>query len=305
VLFRNRNGFSIRLREATFQKARELWRLAFQVFLNRLSWFTYQSLPDVLVPALLGIRNLTLYSIIAKIPRALKTFQSALNGALLPAAVTLESERGLQGAPSGFVLRGARYTFLLFTPVLMATGIFANQLLTVWLGQEYSSLANPLRAFLVWQSMSLLILFCTAVLTRPEHYAQLLPANFLGNVLFLGIIFGTFKNWGLWSILWALLSSGVLTLLATIHVLHKITGFTYRAFFLEVVRGPILGVGLSMGVLFSGSRWLLESGKPALGLAVLGLALVGHGVFCIRWGLVTSDARLLATTLGRVVKTES
>jgi len=295
----NRTGFPIGLRYFSWEEIKNLRRLAFQLFLNRLSWFVYQNGPEVLVASLLGSAPLTSFSIVAKIPRALKVLQSALNSAILPMAVTLESTGFVGNSHKALVLQGGRYTFLLFTPVVAVCAVFAPDILALWLAPEYECLGNLLRAFLAWQFMALLTAFVVATLTKPEHYARLLPVNFLGNLVFLVMLFVGIHQHGLWSVLAGLLVSGTLTVVATLILSMRVGSFTFVEFFQEVLRGPILGVGLVIGLAAALSRWLLHSGHAAFAMALLLGSFLAYFFFFAFWGLRQAERELIGTLIRR------
>jgi membrane protein EpsK len=243
------------------ESLRQVVPLSGYAFLNRLTWFAYQKAPDLLIGSVLGARAMTGYVVIAKIPRALKTLGSALNGAVFPAASAMES-LDMPDRVAALVLRGTRYGYLIVTPLILFLMIFARQILTLWVGAEFAGLANLLRAYLVWQYAMFVVFFLTASMTTAAQYRRLLPFGLVANVVFFAITLPTLRSLGLWSILLGLLGSGAITVAGPLHVQAVHGRMTYSGLLREVIV-PVIGVSVLTAVSLFGlqtfaspSRWI-------------------------------------------------
>ncbi|MGH2373556.1 MAG: oligosaccharide flippase family protein, partial [bacterium] len=255
-LARHRALFSLHPRHIHWRSIQAVTAMSGLVFLNNLSWLVYLKVPDVFIAYFLGPLYMTYYAIIGRFPRALKSIQGSLNAATLPFASMLESVHGSAQTRKLLVLRGLRYSFLLFTPVVACVLVFAEEILRVWVGSEYAFLGNYLRAFIVWQYAAVLVAFAGTTFTRPEHYRAIMGVNLAANILFVALIYAGIRQYQLAAVLLALLAGGALTTAISLRVMRQANQFTYREFFEYVIRAPVLTTGLVAGAAFGAVKLL-------------------------------------------------
>lgn len=295
---RYREAFTLDLRRASTATLRQIWGFGAHVFVNYFTTYgVYQRLPDLVISHFLGPTSLTYYAIISKVPRIIKTMTAAANSAATPFAAALEG-LALREKLGHLVLRGARYSYLLLTPTVLFVVVFAEQILSLWMGTQYAWLANMLRVFVLWQYVMFFVLYTNATITRTEEYARLLPFTLIANVLFVAILLLTIERLGLWSVLVAFGLSVVVQATGSLLVQRKAHQFELRDLFDEIVRLPIL-VGGGVALLVFCALKLTFMPTSALGLiASLALLNTGYMLLVYRHGLGSAER----TQLQRIVR---
>lgn len=263
--------FTLRFWRATGRSLRRITGLGGHVFATHLSTvFVYQRVPEVFLAHYLGPTAVAHYAVISRIPRALKTLTAAASAAVAPAAAAIE---GLARADTmrRLVLRGARYTYFLVTPLVTLLVVFAADLLRLWVGPEYAFLADALRVLLLWYFLAFIVLYTSATLTREEQYGELLRYHLAANAVFLGVTWAGVRPWGLWAVLWGLLLSLIISLVGCLRVQRGSRGVSVGEFFRSVVRAPILESAVATAAI----AWLIGQAVRPAGL----VGLLGAGAF--------------------------
>jgi O-antigen/teichoic acid export membrane protein len=294
--------FTVRFWRGSWRALRGVTSLSAQIFSNYLSVFVvYLRAPDIIVGSLLGPVYLTYLSIVMKLPKAIKALSSAANSAVFPAASALDAldQRRRVG---NLVLRGSRYTYLLLTPVIVFILVYADEILRVWVGPRYVFLAGLLRAFVLWQYVISLVLFMRAVFTRAEQYRRLTGYTLAGNALFFVIALVGVGRAGLWALAGGLLVSAAVTVTGSLEVQRVSLEVGYPEFFAQVVRLPVLLLGI-------GSAATLALVRVAVGpLTLVGLGVVFACFFsaCLllvfRLGMGEAERTQISTLVRRLAR---
>lgn len=265
-----REYFSINPRYATRRSLDGVLSMSGLMFLNSSSLVIYLKLPDLVIGHILGPTALAYYSIVTRIPRALKAVQGSLNAAVTPFAAMLDSIKDGIDARRALALRSMRFSFMVFVPIVIGIVVFAEEILTVWLGGRYAFLADNLRIIMVWQLTAFIVSFASTTFTRSEHYSRVVWKGLLVNVLFVGALMWVTGRYGVTGALVVLLLSGVSTMLINLSAIQHANDFSLRDFYASVVRGPILLSSL-ISIVVMGTIKLAElhsTGLVALMVAV-------------------------------------
>jgi O-antigen/teichoic acid export membrane protein len=286
------------IRLVSMKKLRELWPMSSRIFAYRLTFLAYERAPEAIIAALLGPVQLTWYAIIVKIPRALKGFGAAANSAAFPAAAALDS-LDLRDHLSRLALRGARFGYLVVTPLVAFLIVFADEILRLWVGAQYAHLGNWLRALLVWQYMMFLVYYVHSTFTRSEQFGLLLRFTVGANIVFAGMLFATIKTHGLSGVMAAFLVSGLLTVAASVHVQLSAIAARLKDFFDDVLRVPVLGVGaLSLSALWAARGGLQIEGLSSLMLTGFIMYAI-YAPFVYRFALLPTERQHVLKLVGR------
>lgn len=286
---RYRRLFSINPRYAAARSLRGVIGMSGLMFLNNASWLVYLKVPDALIGSFLGPVHLAYYSIIVRIPRAMKAFQGALNAAALPFAAMLESIEGGGSTRRNLALKGMRFSFLLFMPLACVIFVFAEEILHLWVGGQYSFLGIYLRTFMLWQLLAFLVAFGGTTFTRAEHYRQVVWKNLAVNVIFLLLVLWWIEPYRLNGVLAALMIGGIATALVNLPALRAANGFSYGEFYRTVVRGPIV-IGSAIGLTgFGLVKLVLLKWGPAPAAAAMAAFGVLYLWLCYRFLLYSAE----------------
>lgn len=258
--------------------------MTYYIFFNKISGLVYNKTPQIIIACFLTTSHLTYYSIISTVPRIIKLLQGMVNSAVLPLAVSLDTLSYHDKMKSLF-LRGTRYSFLFFTPVVVFVMICAEDFLMLWVGSDYMFLANLLRVYVLWQYSMLLVAFGSSMYTQKEHFKHLLPYTISANIVFLccAIVFA--RRLELWSILIGLLLSGFITVNINMSLIHKINRFSFNAFFNNVLKAPVIfGVPLCAAILVF-LKMCLPFNNIFLLIVYAGIMYFLYMAFVYRYGL--------------------
>lgn len=231
--------------------------------------------PEVLVGMTLGASALAYFTIATRIPRVLKSLQSAINAAVLPHASLLEAQSGTAGAKGRFTLAGLRTSYLVMVPVSVFLIVFAPEILHLWVGEDYVWLRTFMVAALAWQVFGIVGTFGGATLTSNAQLRMPAWASLALNAGLLTVLAFTLERIGLAGLFAALLAAGLIGSGIMLQAVHHANGFGYAAFGRSVVVGPVMLSGAIGLGLFSAARWLaLAHGYSALLFATLAAGLV-------------------------------
>lgn len=297
-----RSAFSLNPQRASVSTFKQIGSFGAHVFVNYFTTYgVYQKLPDIFISHFLGPASLTYYAIINKIPRIIKTLTAAANNAATPFAAALDG-LDMRSKLSSLVLRGARYSYLVLTPSVLFVLVFAEQILSVWMGSQYAWLADMLRVFVVWQYVMFFVLYTNATITRTEQYAHLLPYSIAANVTFIATMWLTIQRWQLWSVLAAQILSMLVLAAGSLAVQRRTHAFGFADLFDEVVKLPILvGGGVAL-LAFS----LVKVSLAPRGLIALLTALAAiNGVYVAlvyRYGLEHAERTQILRLVRRAAR---
>jgi len=285
----------------SWSSLRNIWPLSWQVFLNRLFYVFYQKMPEIFVAYFLGVKDMAHFAIIKKIPTALKSLQAGANTAVFAAAAFWDS-LGMQDKLCKLMLRSARYCYLFLTPVSAFIFVFSEEILRIWVGEEYVFLANVLRGYLSWQYVMFLVGLINAMLTRREQYVQVLPYNVVGGVVLIAVMVSTIGMFGLWSVIGGLLANGIVIAYGTVKVQQDWLKISYRELYRYVVAVPMVCAGVAgLGVFALTRVYIKPEGLVEL-MALFGCVCLGYVATVYRLGLDGNERQGLEKILRRVMK---
>jgi O-antigen/teichoic acid export membrane protein len=165
---------------------REELRYAFATWQRKSLDHLASQVPPLIIPILTGGPTGTgLYEALMRLPRFFVIAVTYANSALLPVSAKLDRD-GEAVILQLLVLRGTSFSFGLFLPVLLGGVIFAPEIITYWLGQDYSAHAPWMALAFVWPILRILTLFGEAMLTaRREGLGALNRLYLLQTLAFL------------------------------------------------------------------------------------------------------------------------
>lgn len=257
-LAKRRNGewFSPRPALVSPSGMEGVWGMSGLVFLYNTANQLFVKGPEVLVGVLLGPGSLVFFTIATRIPRLLKTLQSGANAAVLPHASLLDTQASAPDSKQRFALAGLRTSYLLIVPVSTFLVVLAPEILKLWLGEDYTWLANLMRVAVVWQLVGIVGTFGGATFTSSDHLMRAVWAMLLINLLLLGLIATFLQQIGLQGLFVALLLGSLAGSAVMLRATRHANSFGYSQFARTVVVGPIALSGLLGSALLTGADQL-------------------------------------------------
>ena len=303
IASRRYDMFTLDISRVSPERLREIAELSRPLFLNYLATqVVYQRAPELITAALLGPVQVAYLGILTRVSRVLKAVGSAVNGAIFPAAAALDAQN-LHEKLGRLLLRGGRYQYLLFTPLVVFLSYFAEELLHVWVGERFTFLANLLRMFVMWQYVMLLTFLLRSAFTRSDQYWAVMGPAVAGSAVFLGLAVAlTWVRQDLWGIAVGLVVGAVVTVVGYLRFWSETEGFSLAEVWSVMMRGPVLLTGAGMyGFCALLGLW---GSKPPVTVPYLGFVLVSayavHFGVVYRFGLSRMERRQFADGLRRV-----
>lgn len=163
VLVASRHGFELGSTIGTRTTLRETFSLARHLFFGKILSLSNLSAPPFLIANLAGPAAVGTYDALSRLPRFAKTVYSLTNSALLPTSADLDS-RGAGERIRQVLLTGTMFSLALFLPPIIGAGVYAADILRVWLGPEFESLGPWLTLFFGWTLITTLFAMGTSML---------------------------------------------------------------------------------------------------------------------------------------------
>lgn len=141
---------SVRFLPRHFRRRRlgEIVQFSFAMFVNQLAVRNMGTLDKLVLSLFLPIGNVTLYAVSVTLTNFCYRIPAAAVMASLPAASELAAQERHE-ALRALILRGMKYTGLVALPVFTAVGVFAPDIVRLWMGEGYATSATILRLLLV------------------------------------------------------------------------------------------------------------------------------------------------------------
>ncbi len=219
------------------------------VFANRLLGVVYRRSPQILIGIFLSPAHVAAFAVSQRLPNAVKQVQGALNSALLPTAIRLLTENK-QASIRYAILRGTRYSFVLFLPGLIYLFIHAEAVLSVWLGQEFAGYGPFLRAFLALQAMELLVSFGASACVVTRQFRLLLVPSLIVPLVFFSVTLGLGLESDIRPVIIGLAVSGAILFPWQLCIILTTNGIAFRDYINVVLLKPVLLFG-TIAVAFS------------------------------------------------------
>lgn len=255
----------------TFRGLDEVASMSGLVFVYNAANQLFVKGPDVLVGIILGPSALAYVTIATRIPRVLKTLQSAVNAAVLPHASLLDTQTGDLDAKGRFTLAGLRASYLVMVPASLFLIVFAQEVLAFWVGDSYAWLGPFMVAAFIWQLLGTVSTFGGATLTSNAQIKKPAWALLVVNAGLLGLLASSLDRLGLPGLFVALLVASAVGSAIMLSAVAYANGFGYRTFARSVIYGPVMVSGLTGLALFSTAHRLASPyGDVALLLAAGG-----------------------------------
>ena len=105
------------------------------LFVNRIIGLVFNQLDKILVWLYLVISSLTIYDVVVRPATLLRLVLTITNASLIPEVARLD-QLGEKDQIRTLYIGLVRYAYLILLPIVLLVGIYAKQLLTLWVGSE-------------------------------------------------------------------------------------------------------------------------------------------------------------------------
>jgi len=143
-------------RQFDWGAVRTITNFSFAVFINQISSKFMGTLDKIIVGIFLPVSQVTIYSIGVTVVLLLWRIPAMVTSALTPASSELDALQRPEAIQT-MVRRGMKYTSVLGAAIFLVSGVLAEPLIRVWMGEGYEQSARVLQILLVGFSMLVVI----------------------------------------------------------------------------------------------------------------------------------------------------
>ena len=277
---------------------RETREMSGYVFLGNIASLAFHKSDRVILGAILGPTSLGVYEIVSKIPMAIKAITGQINGVLLPMASKCSEDSDFK--PQELFEKVFRLQLLISLPILFSTGVFAGEVLSLWLTQDMYQHLDLMRLYLVLNIFNpILSVGATILLGQNRGLPKL---TFLGLLSALVNILITLLLVPKLDVMGAILGTLITQILISVPQLllfQRMIGFKWKRLMRDLCFSIIISIAISsvfwrIGVGEVVNWWTLA---PAGFLCVLAISI---GLF---FGLLKEEEReRLCSRFNRILK---
>ncbi|MEE9443821.1 MAG: oligosaccharide flippase family protein [candidate division Zixibacteria bacterium] len=106
------------------------------LFINRIIGLICNQAPKFLIWLYLTVSSLTIFDVVSRPANLLRLVMSILNSAIVPEVARLHQLKDLKSI-SGLFINLTRYAYLIILPIVAVMGVYINDLLRLWVGEEF------------------------------------------------------------------------------------------------------------------------------------------------------------------------
>lgn len=183
-------------------KIREMWSFAFYAMLANISVLMVLKIDPLIVQGFMSMSMVALYAIAAKIAEQLLLLNKQLSNALMP-LISQAKGKGDEEMIRKVFLDGTRYLLLIAIPMLGLVCVYAEELIVLWVGEEFSQAGPLLKILTLAVLISTLILNAANVLGMTGRHRLVAASLTASALLNLGLSVVLIQVWGLNGVAWA------------------------------------------------------------------------------------------------------
>lgn len=121
-----------------FALLKTLFNYSSVLFINRIIGLICNQIDKILIWLYLVVSNMTIYDVVARPANLLRLVLSVLNSAVVPEVARMHQLDDIPAIRILFI-NMIRYSYLLILPILAILGVYINDLLTLWVGNQFAA----------------------------------------------------------------------------------------------------------------------------------------------------------------------
>ena len=145
-----------------------------KIFYNSISSNLWNQGPKIVATTFLGPAALAIYDIISKIPLSMKGLVGLGNRVIMPVASELHETHESRSNELLFTL-GLKLNLVLFLPFILSLFILTENILLLWVGQEYIEYAYLMKILLLVPVCSLFMSHGFSIFLGTNYRVELIP----------------------------------------------------------------------------------------------------------------------------------
>ncbi len=256
------------------------------LFINRLIGLICNQIDKVLIWLYMVINNMTIYDVVSRPANLLRIIMSVLNSAVVPEVARMHQLNDIPAIRILFI-NMIRYSYLLIMPVLAVLGVYINDLLRAWVGNEFvphSYLAMILLAVYIILPIPSV---ASTMVVGLEKVRQTIWIAIVSTIINIILSFTLLKVMGLAGLLTATLCAELFGLIPYLLAMRKFLDLEIYRLIKPLL--PIAMVSIFFMLLHVLQRWLL--GGQSIWFVVVGIVIVSLNYLAFYRYLLGNDEK--------------
>lgn len=250
---------------------RTLFRYSSILFVNRAVGLICNQIDKVLIWAMLVVRSMAIYDVIARPSMVLRVILSVANGAVVPEVSRLH-ELGDKRAIWKIYVNIVRYIYMFLLPLLAAAYVYMDDVLRLWVGDEFAAYAPAALILLSTYLVLPIPSVASTVVVGLEKVRQTIWIPVVSTVINAGLSLLLLQFMGLAGLVTATLVAEAFAVIPYAAAMNRLVHGSWTELF-----RPILGVAVAAAAAFCVHLLIDSASEVALVKAGLSLVVVTGG----------------------------
>lgn len=179
-----------------YNEIKNLFSFSLQFFILQACFTLIWQTDRIVIGIFLPIALLTLYEIGLRINEAIRSFVASVQYIIMPAASELHAI-GKKEFIDQIIYRGSKYVFILFLLLTVPVAILSDQIIEVWVGENFVYASKILIVLLIGQMFNVFNFATVQVFQGIGKLRPLVTARIISSILNLVLSIIFLKLWGL------------------------------------------------------------------------------------------------------------
>ena len=232
-------------RDSSHELASEMWVVGKWVALQRLVSITYAQMDRLIIAFLIGIAAVGEYEIPYKIQALGVLVLSVVPSAIVPVAANFDLNNDREIISSLFH-RGTRLAIIVCVPPLLALTFAADDLIRLWVGQDYVHLAGSVRLFTAWVFLAIFHVVGVNILVALKKNRELFLIGLLSITVNLPASIFLARYWGINGVITGTLLGYVIVWIPYFRLEQRLFGIGIKIWFSEILQPVIAPIALQL-----------------------------------------------------------
>jgi O-antigen/teichoic acid export membrane protein len=279
-------------RTASLEESMELWKTGRWVALQKVNGVIYSQMDRLIIAFVIGIGAVGEYEVPYKIQALGVLALSILPSAVFPVAAKIgaSADRKLL---SDLFHRGTRLAVIACVPPLIALVFAADDLVAVWVGDQYLYLAGSVQLFNAWVFLAVFHVVGATMLMATRHNRELFLIGFVSIAVNLPLSLWLSRYWGMNGVIAGTLCGYIVVWIPYLVLEQRVLGTGYYDWWKFVLKPVLVPIALEIvAITFLKNYWVIDNRIFYMAFYCLPGILIAWGTFFIFF-MDESDKRTL------------
>ena len=236
------------MRAGTFEESQDLWKIGRWVALQKINGVVYAQMDRLIIAFVIGVGTVGEYEVPYKIQALGVLALSILPSAIFPVAAKMGASADRQ-LLTDLYHRGTRLAIIACIPPLVALLYAADDLVVVWVGEEFLHLAGSVRLFTAWVFLAVFHVVGATMLMATKHNRELFWIGFVSIAVNLPVSIWLSHYWGMNGVISGTLCGYVVVWVPYLLLEQQSFGTGYHDWWKYVLRPVLIPVAIEIGII--------------------------------------------------------